>query len=482
MRMTEPITGAPLRSDDRWYTGITRYQWMVLAVASLGWVFDVFEGQIFVASMQEAMPSLAADGTSDGRIALYNNIALGAFLVGGALGGIVFGMLSDRWGRKRVLSLTILFYSVFTCLSAFSQQWWHLAGLRFLVALGVGGEWAVASTLVAEVFPDKARARVGGIFHATSVLGVYLAVAAGVFLIGNEAVHSWAQSEQLAWLNRFFDPTSLPWRLGFAIGVLPALLIIWIRRSLKEPDDWQAARERAVARPAERMGVVAELFRGTLLQRTVVGTILATVGMATFWGAHIYGKDMLRNAAERSLLAVATPQGETLTNADRTHVAKEHSVSLKRWEMLGMFLTTTGAGLGLLAFGPLSERIGRRGAFLFYQVGGLVSALVVFQMIREVNILLAALPIFGFLTGGMHAGFAIYFPELYPTRLRGTGAGFCFNAGRVMAAPALFAVGFARDRFGYSMPEVASALSMVFLIGIATLAFAPETRGRELPM
>ena len=123
--------------------------------------------------------------------------------MGGAVGGILFGMLSDRIGRKRVLSLTILFYSVFTCLSAFSQQWWHLAGLRFLVALGVGGEWAVASTLVAEVFPDKARARVGGIFHATSVLGVYLAVAAGVLLIGNAAVHSWAQSEQLAWLSRF---------------------------------------------------------------------------------------------------------------------------------------------------------------------------------------------------------------------------------------------------------------------------------------
>ena len=137
-----------------------------------------------------------------------------------------------------------------------------------------------------------------------------------------------------------------------------------------------------------------------------------------------------------------------------------------------MFLTTTGAGLGLLAFGPLSERIGRRGSsFSSIKLAGSRAQVVVFQMIREANVLLAALPIFGFLTGGMHAGYAIYFPELYPTRLRGTGAGFCFNAGRVMAAPALFAVGFARDRWGYSMPDVATVLSLLFLVGVATLAF-----------
>ena len=133
--MTEPL-------QQRWYHGITRYQWLVLLIASLGWVFDVFEGQIFVASMNEAMPSLVPAETTEGQISQYNNIALGAFLLGGALGGIFFGMLSDRIGRTKTMSITILFYSVFTCLSAFSQEWWHMAGLRFLVAMGVGGEWA----------------------------------------------------------------------------------------------------------------------------------------------------------------------------------------------------------------------------------------------------------------------------------------------------------------------------------------------------
>lgn len=478
--MSVPDLGAT-PANGAWYEGITRYQWMVLVIASLGWVFDVFEGQIFVASMQEAMPSLAPADTTEGRIALYNNLALGAFLVGGAIGGIVFGMLSDRWGRKRVLSLTILFYSLFTCLSAFSQQWWHLAGLRFLVALGVGGEWAVASSLVAEVFPSKARANVGAIFHASSVLGVYLAVAAGAFLIGNASLHSWSQGTELAWVGRFFDPSSLPWRLGFAIGVLPALLIIWVRRSLQEPESWQAARERAVATPTERMGAVAELFQGELMRRTAVGVILATVGMATFWGAHIYGKDMLRDAA-KNRLARETFADEQVIEADRqTAFAREHAIPLKRWEMLGMFLTTTGAGLGLLAFGPICQRVGRRGAFLIYLAGGVVSAVLVFQIIRDVNGLLVALPIFGFLTGGMHSGYAIYFPELYPTRLRGTGSGFCFNAGRVLAAPAIFAVGWIRDAWGYSLPDVATALSALFLVGAVALVFAPETRGRPLP-
>src|SRR6516162_9629302 len=146
------------QNDGHWYDGVTRYQWLVLIIASLGWVFDVFEGQIFVASMNEAMPSLLPDEvkrldekTQDGYKAFYNNVALTSFLAGGACGGILFGRLSDRVGRTGTMILTIAVYSAFTFLSALSQAWWHLALFRFLVAIGVGGEWAVASALVAEV-------------------------------------------------------------------------------------------------------------------------------------------------------------------------------------------------------------------------------------------------------------------------------------------------------------------------------------------
>lgn len=477
-----------------WYAGVTRYEWLVLAIASLGWVFDVFEGQIFVASMGEAMPSLVARGTSAGTIALYNSIALGAFLLGGSIGGILFGVLSDRIGRKRTLSLTILSYSLFTCLSAFAQTWWHLAAFRFLVALGVGGEWAVASSLVAEVFPARARAHAGGIFHATSVLGTYLAVAAGAFLIGNTAVNTWAQGLHGSWIAQIVDPASLPWRLGFAIGLVPALLIVWVRRSVREPEGWQQARARADREPGEEMGQLAGLFHGELLRRTLVGVTLAAVAMATFWGVHIYGKNMLQAAVERRYVAEAVAQADTmgastatatippasLSATERSAILAPHAARLKRWEMLGMFLVTTGGGIGLLMFGPMSQRIGRRRTFLLYHLGGLVSTLVVFKVLSSVTALIVALPIFGMLTLGMHAGYAIYFPELYPTRLRGTGTGFCFNAGRAAAAPIVFLVGWLQSSYGISLPNVSVAASLLFLVGAAVLVFAPETRGRDL--
>ncbi len=470
---------APQHPDaEPWYAGVTRYQWLVLVIASLGWVFDTFEGQIFVASMSEAIPSLVPGGTPASRISFYNNAALAAFLVGGAVGGILFGMMSDRVGRKRTLSYTILFYSAFTCLSALSQTWWHLAALRFLVALGVGGEWAVAGTLVAESFPRRARAHVGSLFHASSVLGAYLAVAAGALLIGNPAVASWARQPGLQWLGRYVDPATLPWRLGFAVGVAPALLIVWIRLSLREGDAWEAASRRTGG-GSPRLGAVGDLFRGDLARSTFVGVALAAVGLATFWSVHIYGKDVLRAAIERRYLLDDAGSGSKLPPTPEA--AAERAASLKRWEMVGMFLVTTGGGLGLAAFGPICERLGRRGAFLAFHLGGFAAAALFFgQPIQNVTLVCVALPAFGFLTLGMHAGYAVYFPELYPTRLRGTGAGFCFNGGRLLAAPMMLANGWLQDRWNLSQFDAAARCSTLFLVGAMLLALAPETKNREL--
>lgn len=464
---------------ERWYSGTTPYQWLVLLIASLGWIFDTFEGQIFVASMREAMPSLVPADTEPGDIQYYNNIALASFLAGGALGGVFFGILSDRIGRKRTMSFTILFYSLFTGLSAFSQTWWQLAGLRFLVALGVGGEWAVASSMVAEVFPTKARAYVGSIFHASSILGGYLALAAGAFLIGSKDIHDWATGGALDWVSPYVEPSSVPWRLGFGLGVLPALLIIWIRSSLREPETWVESKVESAHDNRQRMGSLVDLFRGKMLRRTLVGLTLATSGLATYWGTHIYGKNTLEDAAARSILADVG--AENATPERKKEVLAEHVHDTKQWEMLGMFLVSTGGGLGLLAFGPICARIGRRPAFLFYYLGGMAIALVCFLVLTSVTAVMIALPIFGFLTLGMHAGYAVYFPELYPTRLRGTGAGFCFNAARLLAAPMLFANGWVQSEYKISLLDSASLMSLLYLIGVAALAFAPETKGRELP-
>ena len=177
----------PDRSAQKWHEGITSYQWLVLLIASLGWVFDVFEGQIFVASMNEAMPQLLGNDFTVELRDSWNNYSLASFLLGGAFGGILFGVVSDRIGRSKTLIVTILFYSVFTCITAFANAPWQMVVLRFLVAMGVGGEWAVASAMVAEVMPKRSRSVMGSIFHASSVFGVLMAVTVGYFVIGADS-------------------------------------------------------------------------------------------------------------------------------------------------------------------------------------------------------------------------------------------------------------------------------------------------------
>jgi MFS family permease len=433
-----------------WYHEISRYQWLVLIVASLGWVFDVFEGQIFVASMNQAMPALTP-AEARRNIPLYTNITFAAFLFGGALGGVIFGVLSDRLGRKRTLTYTIVLYSLFTCLSAFASHWWEMAGYRFLVALGVGGEWAVASALVAEVFPQRARAWSQSIFHASSVLGTYLAVAAGTLIVANP----WFARTLLLFGHEW---SLTGWRVGFLLGIVPSLLIIWIRVSLREPERWVKAASAA----GETKASVPQLFQGGLLRRTLIGVGLAAIGLATFWGTHIYGKDVLQQAYQQS-------------------TGEQNQETLKHIEMLGMFLVTTGGGLGLIAFGPICERLGRRGAFLFYHLGGLAASLIVFKQVSSMTAAALLLPIFGFLTLGMHAGYAVYFPELFPTRLRSTGGGFCFNVGRILAAPVLALSGWMQYKLGISVANAAALLSLLFALGVLLLLFAPETKGQDLP-
>jgi MFS family permease len=454
-----------------WYQGITRYQWLVLVLASLGWIFDVFEGQIFVASMNEAMPALVPAGAGAGDVAFFSNVTLGAFLIGGALGGVFFGVLSDRIGRQKTMIYTILMYSLFTCFSAFSQAWWQMAAFRFLVAMGVGGEWAVASALVAEVFPRRARAWSQSIFHASSVLGTYLAVAAGFFVIANPKLVL-----SLPGIGGAGIMTG--WRLGFLLGVVPALLIVWIRLSLREPEMWLRSQSSASPDLDAKPGNVMGLFARPLRRRTLVGVGLAAVGLATFWGTHIYGKDVVREAFEARYLATLPAAA---TAEAKQAVLQEQAPAIKRGEMLGMLLVTTGGGVGLVSFGPISQRLGRRGAFLVFQLGGLGAALILFNLLSGVAAICVFLPIFGFLTLGMHAGYAVYFPELFPTRLRSTGGGFCFNVGRLLAAPILFLSGWMQKDWGYTLGDAASLLSLLFLLGALLLLLAPETRGRDLP-
>ena len=467
-------------SSLKWYQGITRYQWTVLVIASLGWVFDVFEGQIFVASMRDAMPALLQDVGADAELVRrWNNIAFGFFLLGGAVGGVFFGAVSDRIGRSKTMVLTILFYSVFTCISAFAQAPWQMVLLRFLVAMGVGGEWAVASAMVAEVMPTRSRPMMGSIFHASSVFGTLLAAATVALLIGNEAVNA-----------RIADEGWEPWRIGFAIGVLPALLTVWIRWKLREPDSWQRAQERAAQDASQKPGRISELFSNENRRSTVVGVVLAMIGLVTFWGIHIYGKNALLRRAQSDVLVLEEvfPPGPDASdeeieayNAEKQVAFEKHAGEIKRSEMLSMVLNTIGGGLGLLLFGAISNVIGRKGAFVLYHVVAFASVLLLFWVLIPNDaspwVLAVFLPIFGFFTLGMHAGYAVYFPELYPTRIRGTGAGFCFNSGRLGTAAAFFVFGFL---ITVSPEQQALWLSPLYLVGAVVVMFGRETRGLEL--
>lgn len=461
-----------LGDDNRkWYEGITKYQWIVLIVCCLGWIFDVFEGQIFVASMRDAMPSLLQTGPDDPQVGKWNDWAFGMFLLGGAVGGVLFGMLSDRIGRAKTMVWTILFYSLFTCLSAFSQEGWHLVALRFLVAMGVGGEWAVASAMVAEVMPKRSRAWMGSIFHASSVFGTLLAVATIKLLIANPDVNN-------ALAERGFEG----WRVGFAVGVLPALLTIWIRWKLKEPDTWQAAKDREKTEQTEKTGRLGDLFNNDNLRNTLICVGLATIGLVTFWGGHIYGKNALLRYEQNAAVEAAGFGAD----ATKAQIAEAHAAAkskIKSAELLSMALNTIGGGMGLLLFGWISNRLGRKGAFYLYHILAFVCMILMFKVFIPNNAspttLMIFLPIFGFFTLGMHAGYAVYFPELYPTRLRGTGTGFGFNMGRLGTAAAFF--GFGAMANPPSPENKALLLAPLYLIALVLIFFAKETRNTELP-
>lgn len=450
-----------------WWKGVTRYQWLVLLIASLGWIFDIYEGQIFVTSMKEMFGSLMPDASTEARGAM-GKVGLGAFLVGGAVGGVYFGALSDRIGRARTMVITILVYSVFTGMTAFAQSAWQVVVLRFFVAMGVGGEWAVASAMVAEVFPAFARVRSLGIFHATSTLGSYLAIAVGLFVVGNPAL----KTEAIPDLN---------WRLAFAVGVLPAVLTIWIRMKLKEPESWLKAREAAKADPGKRMGRISDLFRGELLRKTLVGVSLAAIALATFWGVKVFGKELMYEAEARHQHMIETTSDIGLENVERAKEAADKAI--KKAEMTGHFLVMTGGLLGMLAFGPISERLKRRGAFRFFLSGSFFSTVILFGFCSEMGktFYTVSLPVFGFFVSGIHAGCAIYFPELFPTRVRGAGGGVCFNLGRIVAAPVLFLAAWLEGVKAFTVAQTATMLSVFFLVGLVVLLFAPETHGKDLP-
>jgi len=403
----------------------------LLIIASAGWVFDTFEGQLFNITRHQMLVDLLGAEARPEEVKRWGDLFMAVFLVGGTIGGIAFGNLADRFGRKPTMALTILCYSIFSGWTYFATQLWHVAALRFLVALGVGGEWAIAAALVAEVFPPRARGRASGIFHATSVLGIWLAAAAGL----------WVGSQ---------------WRWAYLVGLAPALLVLWVRTSIEEPASWQQSE----ARRGERGSFRALLQQRRWARSAGLGVLLAAVGLATFWGVTVAGQDLARELLVRN--------GVSADDA------------AERAKFAYGIVQTAGGGLGLLCFGPLAERFGRRAAFALMHLGALAVVPITCYAPQTYTQLLILLPVFGFFTLGIHAGYAIYFPELFPGHLRATGTGVCFNGGRLLAAPMLWLSGELKALPGLDLRLAVCLVALLFLVGLAVLAFLPETKGKPL--
>ncbi|MBS0210918.1 MAG: MFS transporter [Planctomycetes bacterium] len=419
-------------ATSRWYQEVTGYQWLVLLIASAGWVFDTFEGQIFNITRGQMLTELLNSTPNSPEVKLWGDRFLAIFLVGGTLGGVLFGSLADRLGRKPTMAITILCYSLFSGLTYFATDIWHVGVLRFLVAMGVGGEWAVAAALVAEVFPPRARAQAGGIFHATGILGTWLAFLAG-----------WAVGSD--------------WRYAYLLGLVPALLVVWVRSKVEEPDSWQQAEQQQ-----RQMGSFSELLGVRRWARpAILGMCLAAVGLGTYWGVAVAGQ----NLAELMLIK----QGVAQTEADQ------------QAKFAYGFVQACGAGVGQLCFGPLAVWLGRRRAFALMHLGALLIVPATCYLPQTYDQLLMMLPVFGFFVIGLHAGYAVYFPELFPAHLRATGSSFCFNGGRLLAASMLWMSAELKAHPALDLRAAVSILGLWFLVGLVLLAFLPETRGQELP-
>lgn len=422
----------------RWYHGVTSYQWLVLVIASAGWVFDAFEGQVFNITRNDLLAETLRAAHNAPEVRQWGDMFLGVFLAGGAFGGILFGSLADRWGRKPVMVTTILFYSVFAGLTYFATELWQVGTLRFLVAMGVGGEWAVAATLVAEVFPKHARAHASGIFHATSTLGTWAASAVGL-AVGAQ------------------------WRYAYLISVLPALLVLWVWSRVKEPESWQQARDKA----ATGGGWQARQFSRAVLPSRL-GTARASRHGARRRGArHVLECDGCRAGPRAGSVAakrcgIGRGGGESEVCLWR-HLDHRHGCRLA------------------VSFGPLCVRLGRRRTFILLQGLSLVVVPATCYLPATYHQLLLFLPLMGFATLSIHAGFAIYFPELFPNHLRSTGAGFCFNAGRLVAAPVLIFSGWLKALPGMNLPLAITLMSLLFALGIVVVLFLPETKDQPLP-
>jgi MFS family permease len=429
--------------------GLTRYQWLVIFAAWLGWGFDCFDGLLFNYVSPICVPNLLrlapGDPATKGLVAYWTGALTSVLLVGWGLGGILFGKLTDRLGRTRTLLLTMLTYALATAACAIAPNLYVLGIFRFVSALGIGGEWAAGAALVAETVPDRKREVAGALLYTSASAGLFLATFVNDLF-----------SRQLEVIAR--NP-NLSWRLIFLTGLVPAAAAIAIRWKVREPERWAHGSE---ARPA-RLG---ELFAPGLRRRTIGGLAMALTALVTWWSCNAFLPMIARYLVDDVVPRPPLPALGPLKVAFVTIATTAFNV---------------GGLVGTLATVPIARRLGRRPMFALYFAISAVGIWITFGWRLEPNVRLYLMGLVGLTVFGVFGAFTFYLPELFPTRLRGTGAGFCYNTGRFVTA--LFPIGVGViAQSGTNPLDVIRWVALVPVAGLAAIALglAEETRGQRL--
>jgi MFS family permease len=364
---------------------LSPHQWKSGIAAWLGWMFDGLELHLytlvalpFVAQLLGNLP------TTDPSVGQHASLIQGSFLLGWALGGAFFGRIGDRLGRARALSLTVLTYAVFTGMSFFATEWWHLMIFRFLAALGVGGEWAVGASLLSETWPRKWRPWIAAVLQCGVNIGILFAVLAN---------HLMARSE----------PKYL-----FLVGIIPALLVFWIRRAVPETEEWQVAKQQAHHHEPK----LSALFQGDVWRVTLWTMVVCGISLTAHWAFMFWHVQHLRNLPE---------------------VLEMNSEARNKLASLAMYLVIGSSIAGNFFSGWLAKRIGYRATIGITFFAYSVVMFGAYCIARDHHTLLWWFPAIGFCQG-VFGLFTMYLPPLFPTLLRTTGAGFCYNIGRAISA------------------------------------------------
>ncbi len=445
MAQTDAIVSVP------WYRTLNRDQWRVLLASNLGWAFDGFEIYALFLTVAFALHQLLA-AAQYAAIPRYAGYILATTVFGWATGGVIGGIIADYIGRKRTMMLAILAYSLTTGLSALAWDWVSFGVLRFLVGVAIGSEWATGASIVSELWPDHSRGKGGGLLQCGAGLGGILASAVWL-LIGSSGPNAW--------------------RWMYLIGVLPAFVVLWIRRNIPESPRWERADERRrAARDLKRSGAaldsenvaltrftVVDLFADRTVRRPLIGSLLMMFSVTfAFWGVSTF---------------IPTYVGS---------IAAKAGLSAPYYAGLAGFITSGCGIVGFIVLGFLADTIGRKPtAMLFYFMCLVLTPLVyLWGQSQDIGVVLFLVGVFGFFTLGIWAWAPVWLPELFPTRMRGTAVAFAFNAPRFISCTGpLIAGTLIVGLGGYGM--AATIIGLFFVLGVVAAPFLPETRGQPLP-